>query len=65
VRDKAFNQVLWNDSMPDAAQLQTGAGRGLSTGARGAWCSFFIFHLLRWYPAWAGWLLRHAPRLTA
>ena len=25
--------------------------------------SFFVFHLLRWYPAWAGWLPRHAPRL--
>ena len=27
--------------------------------------SFFVFHLLRWYPAWAGWLPRHAPRLDA
>ena len=25
--------------------------------------SFFIFHLMRWYPAWAGWLPRHVPRL--
>ena len=25
--------------------------------------SFFVFHLLRWYPSWAGWLPRHAPRL--
>ncbi|VTU13286.1 cardiolipin synthase ClsB [Variovorax sp. RA8] len=25
--------------------------------------SFFIFHLLRWYPSWVGWLPRHAPRL--
>ena len=25
--------------------------------------SFFIFHLLRWYPAWAGWLPAHAPRI--
>lgn len=25
--------------------------------------SFFIFHLLRWYPSWIGWLPRHAPRL--
>ena len=25
--------------------------------------SFFVFHLLRRYPAWAGWLPAHAPRL--
>jgi len=25
--------------------------------------SFFIFHLMRWYRAWAGWLPRHAPKL--
>ena len=27
--------------------------------------SYFVFHLLRWYPAWLGWLPAHAPRLTA
>ena len=25
--------------------------------------SFFIFHVLRWYPSLTGWLPRHAPRL--
>ena len=25
--------------------------------------SYFVFHLLRWYPAWAGWFPAHAPRL--
>jgi cardiolipin synthase len=25
--------------------------------------SFFLFHLLRRYPAWAGWLPAHVPRL--
>ena len=25
--------------------------------------SFFVFHFLRWYPRWATWLPRHAPRL--
>lgn len=25
--------------------------------------SYFVFHLLRSYPAWAGWLPAHAPRL--
>ena len=27
--------------------------------------SFFVFHFLRRYPAWAGWLPAHAPRLTS
>jgi cardiolipin synthase len=26
--------------------------------------SFFIFHFLRWYPSWLGWLPRQVPRLT-
>ncbi len=26
--------------------------------------SFFVFHLLRRYPAWAGWLPAHSPQLT-
>ena len=26
--------------------------------------SFFVFHLLSHYPAWAGWLPAHAPRIT-
>ena len=26
--------------------------------------SYFVFHLLRRYPAWAGWLPAHAPRIT-
>ncbi len=23
--------------------------------------SFFVFHLMRWYPSWAGWLPKHMP----
>lgn len=26
--------------------------------------SFFLFHVLRWYPAWGGWFPAHAPGLT-
>ena len=25
--------------------------------------NFFVFHLLRRYPAWAGWLPAHVPRI--
>jgi cardiolipin synthase len=27
--------------------------------------SFFLFHLLRWYPSWAGWLPAHRPRVMS
>jgi cardiolipin synthase len=65
VRDRGFNQVL-SDRLDhlmrhsckqiDAAELVEWSGWRLVR-------SFFIFHFLRWYPSWAGWLPRHAPRL--
>ncbi|MDB5730975.1 MAG: cardiolipin synthase, partial [Variovorax sp.] len=65
VRDRAFNAVLaarlehlmrHDCKRIEAAQLDEWSGWRLVR-------SFFIFHLLRWYPSWAGWLPRHAPRL--
>lgn len=65
VRDKAFNQTLWarlDDLMRhgctkiEASDLTEWSGWRLVR-------SFLIFHLLRWYPSWAGWLPRHAPRI--
>ncbi|OUM01469.1 cardiolipin synthase ClsB [Variovorax sp. JS1663] len=65
VRDAAFAQHLWErlDRLMqhhckhvEAADLDEWSGWRLVR-------SFFVFHLLRWYPAWAGWLPRHAPRL--
>jgi cardiolipin synthase A/B len=26
--------------------------------------SYAVFHLMRWFPAWAGWLPRHQPVIT-
>ena len=26
--------------------------------------SYAVFHLVRWFPAWAGWLPRHEPNIT-
>ena len=26
--------------------------------------SYMVFHLMRWFPAWAGWLPRHEPTIT-
>ena len=66
VRDRAFNQFLagrlehlmqHSCKQIDASDLAAGwSGWRLVR-------SFFIFHILRWYPSWAGWLPRHAPRL--
>lgn len=65
VRDRAFNHVLaerldhlmaHSCKQIDAADLVEWSGWRLVR-------SFFIFHFLRWYPSWAGWLPRHAPRL--
>ena len=65
VRDKAFNEVLYgrlDDLMAnsckqiEASQLDEWSGWRLVR-------SFFIFHVLRWYPSWVGWLPRHSPKL--
>lgn len=65
VRDKDFNGVLAGrlDTLIDVSCKQ------IKTSDLTEWSgwrlvrSFFIFHLLRWYPAWIRWLPRHAPRL--
>jgi cardiolipin synthase A/B len=65
VRDAAFNQLL---SQRLDHLIQHGC-RQVQAGDLREWSgwrlvrSFFVFHLLRWYPAWAGRLPRHAPRL--
>ncbi|MEJ8821951.1 cardiolipin synthase ClsB [Variovorax humicola] len=65
VRDKAFNAALaerlehlmrHSCTQIESQHLDDWSGWRLVR-------SFFIFHLMRWYPAWAGWLPRHAPRL--
>jgi len=66
VRDRAFNHTLserLNHLMRHSCkqievdQLTEWSGWRLVR-------SFFIFHVLRWYPSWVGWLPRHAPKLT-
>ena len=66
VRDRAFNAVL-------AARLEhlmRHQCQRIEAAQLAEWSvwrlvrSFFIFHLMRWYPAWAGWLPRHAPRVA-
>lgn len=65
VRDRQFNQTLRNE----LDDLMRNSCEQVSTSDLTEWSgwrlvrSYFIFHLLRWYPAWAGWLPRHVPRL--
>lgn len=65
VRDRAFNKVLGER----LAHLMRHSCKQVETSDLTEWSawrlvrSFFIFHLLRWYPAWVGWLPRHAPKL--
>ncbi len=66
VRDRAFNAVLAGR----LEHLMRHECRRIEAAQLDEWSawrlvrSFFIFHLMRWYPTWAGWLPRHAPRLA-
>jgi len=65
VRDEAFNHVL----AERLGHLMCEACKKIDPEELGEWSgwrlvrSFFVFHFLRWYPRWASWLPRHAPRL--
>ena len=67
IKDRAFNQHLREHleqlmrSSCKQVQASDLAGSGLWLRVR----SFFVFHLLRHYPAWFGWLPAHTPRLTS
>jgi cardiolipin synthase len=66
IKDRAFNQFLGQH----LAQLMQKSCRQIliaDVAETGLWVSlrsFFVFHLLRRYPAWFGWLPAHVPRLT-
>jgi cardiolipin synthase len=67
VRDAAFNNLLWErmDRLMQHSCKQIGT-QDLASEWSG-WRlvrSFFVFHILRWYPALLGRLPRHVPRLT-
>ena len=67
IRDRAFNRTLFerlehlSDNHCKAMSFET-APRGriwhMTVG-------FLVFHFLRHFPAWAGWLPAHKPRLKA
>jgi cardiolipin synthase len=66
IKDRAFNQHL----SARLSDLIAQDCRQILPGdlVESSWWltvrSFFVFHLLRRYPAWAGWLPAHMPRLT-
>ena len=66
IRDRAFNQQL--SARLDHLMQQGCKQIDSKDLAKSTWWrvvrSFFVFHLLRRYPAWAGWLPAHVPRLT-
>ena len=65
IRDREFNKVL----SERLDHLMRHSCKQIETSDLSEWSgwrlvrSFFIFHLLRWYPSWVGWLPRHAPKL--
>ena len=66
IKDRAFNQHLGEH----LEQLMTESCIEIKSSdltESNLWVklrSFFVFHLLRSYPAWFGWLPAHTPRLT-
>ena len=66
IRDRGFNQHLRErlEYLMEHACTQVTADR---LPRRNAWHivrSFFVFHFLRRYPAWAGWLPAHVPKVV-
>ena len=66
IRDKAFNQHL-HDRLND---LMENSCRSIAVPEKSRWDSlrlvrsYFVFHLMRWFPTWAGWLPQHTPNIT-
>ncbi len=66
VRDRQFNALLRErlDHLILHSCRQVAAADLVESNWWRVVRSFFVFHLLRRYPAWAGWLPAHAPQLT-
>ena len=66
IRDRAFNAELYER----LDRLMRNSCKRIELRELGEWSawrlvrSFFVFHVLRRYTLWAGWLPRHAPRLA-
>lgn len=66
IRDRAFNATLHGRM----AHLMDHCCKQVEPSPKGAWeglrlvRSYCVFHLMRWFPAWAGWLPRHEPTIS-
>jgi cardiolipin synthase len=66
IRDRAFNATL-NERL---GYLMEHSCKQVEPTPKGAWeglrlvRSYCVFHLMRWFPAWAGWLPRHEPTIS-
>lgn len=66
IRDRAFNATLYERM----AHLMDHCCKQVEPSPKGAWeglrlvRSYCVFHLMRWFPAWAGWLPRHEPTIS-
>ncbi len=66
IKDRAFNQHL-GEHLEQLMQNSCTQIHARDVAETGLWVSvrsFLVFHLLRRYPAWFGWLPAHTPRLT-
>ncbi len=67
IHDRGFNRQL-SESFQQLMTYSCKEIEARDLNESGAWRpirSFFLFHILRRYPTWAGWLPAHAPRLTS
>lgn len=66
IQDNAFNAHLHRR----LAQLMNNSCTQIEASAPSRWeglrllRSYAVFHLMRWFPAWAGWLPKHEPVIT-
>lgn len=66
IRDRAFNEHLHGrlaHLMEHSCRQIEATPPGWFDGLRLA-RSYLLFHLMRWFPTWAGWLPRHKPAIT-
>ena len=66
IRDKAFNAELHrrlSHLMCNCCSQIEPTPPGRFDGLR-LLRSYLVFHLMRWFPTWAGWLPKHAPAIT-
>ncbi|WP_428002525.1 cardiolipin synthase ClsB [Acidovorax sp.] len=66
IRDRAFNSTLYGR----LAHLMENSCKQVEPTPKSRWeglrlvRSYCVFHLMRWFPAWAGWLPRHEPTIS-